>query len=174
MSLSPRIIEEVEEEDDEEEEDEEQAKEGKEDLEETDGKRKVSVDQLPCHPILEHCKALLDQIIHTNENVDIDDLIKDLHPKVMLGIPLLEGTSPASCFPRIAVGYDAVCYSYIWSEVFAADLFVTKFKDDLLNLHAGLRFRNKVLAPGGSKDPLEIITDYLEENHPCRLSFRAE
>ncbi|VAH82608.1 unnamed protein product [Triticum turgidum subsp. durum] len=105
--------------------------------------------------------CLVDQIIHTSENVDIDDLIKDLHPKVMLGIPLLEGTSPASCFPRIAVGYDAVCYSYIWSEVFAADLFTTKFKDDLLNQHAGLRFRNKVLAPGGSKDPLEIITDYL-------------
>uniref|UniRef100_A0ACD5XBX2 Uncharacterized protein n=1 Tax=Avena sativa TaxID=4498 RepID=A0ACD5XBX2_AVESA len=105
--------------------------------------------------------CLVDQIIHTSEDVDIDDLIKDLHPKVMLGIPLLEGTSPASCFPRIAVGYDAVCYSYIWSEVFAADLFATKFKDDLLNQHAGLRFRNKVLAPGGSKDPLEIITDYL-------------
>jgi thimet oligopeptidase len=37
--------------------------------------------------------------------------------QVMLGIPLLEGASPASCFPRIAFGYDAVCYSYIWSEV---------------------------------------------------------
>ncbi|KAG2593618.1 probable thimet oligopeptidase isoform X4 [Panicum virgatum] len=105
--------------------------------------------------------CLVDQIIHSSENVDIDHLIKELHPKVMLGIPLLEGTSPASCFPRIAIGYDAVCYSYIWSEVFAADLFVSKFKDDLLNQHAGLRFRNKVLAPGGSKDSLEIITDYL-------------
>ncbi|KAF8664901.1 hypothetical protein HU200_054218 [Digitaria exilis] len=105
--------------------------------------------------------CLVDQIIHSSENVDIDSLIKELHPKVMLGIPLLEGTSPASCFPRIAIGYDAVCYSYIWSEVFAADLFVSKFKDDLLNQHAGLRFRNKVLAPGGSKDSLEIITDYL-------------
>ncbi|KAL6840354.1 hypothetical protein ACP4OV_030164 [Aristida adscensionis] len=105
--------------------------------------------------------CLVDQIIHSSENVDIDGLLKDLHPKVMLGIPLLEGTSPASCFPRIVVGYDAVCYSYIWSEVFATDLFVSKFKDDLLNQHAGLRFRNKVLAPGGSKDPLDIITDYL-------------
>ncbi|BAF07030.1 probable thimet oligopeptidase [Oryza sativa Japonica Group] len=105
--------------------------------------------------------CLVDQIIHTGENVNIDDLIKDLHPKVMLGIPLLEGNSPASCFPRIAIGYDAVCYSYIWSEVFAADLFASKFKDDLLNQHAGLRFRNKVLAPGGSKNPLDIISDYL-------------
>jgi len=114
--------------------------------------------------------CLVDQIIHSSENVDIDHLIKELHPKVMLGIPLLEGTSPASCFPRIAIGYDAVCYSYIWSEVFAADLFVSKFKDDLLNQHAGLRFRNKVLAPGGSKDSLEIITDYLGRE-PSLQSF---
>jgi hypothetical protein len=42
--------------------------------------------------------------------------------QVMLGIPLLEGTSPASSFPRIAFGYDAVCYSYIWSEVWAIQI----------------------------------------------------
>ncbi|RWW02420.1 hypothetical protein GW17_00034490 [Ensete ventricosum] len=42
-------------------------------------------------------------------------LIKVLS-KVMLGIPLLEGTNPASCFPQIVIGSEAVCYSYIWSE----------------------------------------------------------
>ncbi|XP_038984277.1 probable thimet oligopeptidase [Phoenix dactylifera] len=105
--------------------------------------------------------CLVDQIIHSSENVDIVELLKHLHPKVMLGIPLLEGTNPASCFPRIAIGYEAVCYSYIWSEVFAADIFASKFQDDLLNKYAGLQFRNKVLAPGGAKEPLEILSDYL-------------
>jgi hypothetical protein len=33
----------------------------------------------------------------------------------------------------------------LYVQVFAADLFATKFKDDLLNQHAGLRFRNKVV-----------------------------
>lgn len=37
--------------------------------------------------------------------------------QVMLGLPMLEGTNPASRFPCSAVGYDATCYSYIWSEV---------------------------------------------------------
>jgi hypothetical protein len=32
----------------------------------------------------------------------------------------------------------------LYMQVFAADLFATKFKDDLLNQHAGLRFRNQV------------------------------
>jgi hypothetical protein len=34
-----------------------------------------------------------------------------------MGIPLLEETNPASCFPRLAVGYESVCYSYVWSQV---------------------------------------------------------
>ncbi|KAJ0972381.1 hypothetical protein J5N97_020340 [Dioscorea zingiberensis] len=105
--------------------------------------------------------CLMDQIIHSSENMDIVELLKHLHPKIMMGIPLLDGTNPASCFPRFAIGYEATCYSYLWSEVFAADVFVSKFQDDLLNQYAGLQFRNKVLAPGGAKEPLQILSDYL-------------
>ncbi|KAH7659937.1 Thimet oligopeptidase protein [Dioscorea alata] len=76
--------------------------------------------------------GLIDQIIHSSENVDIVELLKHLNPKIMLGIPLLDGTNPASCFPRFTIGYEATCYSYLWSEVFAADIFVSKFQDDLL------------------------------------------
>ncbi|KAK6242221.1 hypothetical protein SCA6_007610 [Theobroma cacao] len=105
--------------------------------------------------------CLFDQIIHSAENVDIVELFKHLHPKVMLGLPMLEGTNPASCFPRCAIGYEAACYSRIWSEVFAADIFTSKFRDGLLNQYAGMQFRDKVLAPGGAKDPVEILSDFL-------------
>ncbi|XVF02672.1 hypothetical protein REPUB_Repub04eG0194500 [Reevesia pubescens] len=105
--------------------------------------------------------CLFDQIIHSAENVDIVELFKHLHPKVMLGLPMLEGTNPASCFPRCAIGYEAACYSRIWSEVFAADIFTSKFRDGLLSQYVGMQFRNKVLAPGGAKDPVEILSDFL-------------
>ncbi|MQL93378.1 hypothetical protein Taro_026040 [Colocasia esculenta] len=105
--------------------------------------------------------CLVDQIIHSAENIDIVELLKHLHPKVLLGIPLLEGTNPASCFPRFAIGYEATCYSYIWSEVFATDIFASKFQDDLLNQYSGFQFRNKVFAPGGARDPLDLLCDYL-------------
>ncbi|KAL4301865.1 hypothetical protein GQ457_10G026390 [Hibiscus cannabinus] len=105
--------------------------------------------------------CLFDQIIHSADNVDIVELFKHLHPKVMLGLPMLEGTNPASCFPRCAIGYEASCYSRIWSEVFAADIFTTKFRDDLLNRNVGMQFRTKVLAKGGAKDPVEILSDFL-------------
>ncbi|XP_020575057.1 probable thimet oligopeptidase isoform X2 [Phalaenopsis equestris] len=102
--------------------------------------------------------CLFDQIIHSRDNIDIVELLRHLHPKIMLGIPLLEGTNPASCLPRSAICYDATCYSQIWSEVFAADLFATKFQDDLLNLHAGLQFKKKA---GGYREPFDILSDYL-------------
>ncbi|KAL0364273.1 UNVERIFIED_CONTAM: putative thimet oligopeptidase [Sesamum angustifolium] len=105
--------------------------------------------------------CLFDQIIHSTENVDMNGLFKHLHSKVMLGLPMLEGTNPASCFPRTAIGYEATCYSRIWSEVFAADIFAMKFRGDIFNQNAGIHFRNKVLAPGGAKDPLEILSDFL-------------
>ncbi|KAK4763660.1 hypothetical protein SAY87_013098 [Trapa incisa] len=105
--------------------------------------------------------SLFDQIIHSADNVDVLELFKHLHPKIMLGLPMLEGTSPATCFPRSAICYEAACYSRIWSEVFAADIFASKFQDDPLDTNMGVKFRNKVLAPGGAKDPIEIMTDFL-------------
>ncbi|KAK7280908.1 hypothetical protein RIF29_08476 [Crotalaria pallida] len=105
--------------------------------------------------------CLFDQIIHSADNIDIQELFKHLHPKVMLGLPALEGANPASCFPSSVIGYEAACYSRIWSEVFAADIFTSKFCNDVSNQHVGMQFRNKVLAPGGGKDCIELLMDFL-------------
>ncbi|KAH0634797.1 hypothetical protein KY284_037583 [Solanum tuberosum] len=120
--------------------------------------------------------CLFDQIIHSTENVDINGLFKHLYPKVMVGLPLLRGINPASCFPRTAIGYEATCYSHIWSEVFAADIFASKFHDDIFNLQTGLQFRNKVLAPGRGKDSLEMLSDFLgrEPSTQAFLDNRAD
>ncbi|KAK9934450.1 hypothetical protein M0R45_021595 [Rubus argutus] len=57
--------------------------------------------------------CLFDQIIYSAENVDILELFKHLHPRIMLGLPALEGVNPASRFPCSAIGYEASCYSRI-------------------------------------------------------------
>ncbi|KAH7570441.1 hypothetical protein JRO89_XS05G0107100 [Xanthoceras sorbifolium] len=106
--------------------------------------------------------CIFDQIVHSADNIDIVELFRHLHPKVMLGLPMLEGTNPASCCLRSAIGFEAVCYGDIWSKVFAADIFASKFHDDgLLDQYVGMQFRNKVMAPGGSKEPIEILSDFL-------------
>lgn len=59
--------------------------------------------------------------------------------QVMLGLPMLEGTNPASCFPRCAIGYEAACYSRIWSEVsaiiFFSSFLILNASDNLLRHH---------------------------------------
>ncbi|PON71619.1 Peptidase M3A/M3B [Trema orientale] len=105
--------------------------------------------------------CLFDQIIHSADNVDIVELFKHLHPKILLGLPVLEGTNPASRFPCSAIGYEAACYSRIWSEVFAADIFSSKFRNTISDQYVGMQFRNKILAPGGAKEPIEVLSDFL-------------
>ncbi|XP_027917161.1 probable thimet oligopeptidase isoform X2 [Vigna unguiculata] len=105
--------------------------------------------------------CLFDQIIHSADNIDVQELFKHLHPMEMLGLPIPEGTNPASYFPCTVVGYEAACYSRIWSEVFAADIFASKFCNDVSNQHAGMQFRNKVLAMAGMKDPNDVLSDFL-------------
>ncbi|ESQ28522.1 hypothetical protein EUTSA_v10018203mg [Eutrema salsugineum] len=105
--------------------------------------------------------CLFDQKIYSDDDVDFHQLIRSLHPKVMLGLPMVEGTNPASCFPRAVIGSEATCYSRIWSEVFAADIYASKFGDGNPNLYAGMQFRDKVLAHGGDKDAMELLTSFL-------------
>ena len=57
-------------------------------------------------------------------------------------------------------GYSAGYYSYVWSEVLAAD------SVDWIKHHGGLdrrngdRYRQMVLAPGGSEDALKMFRDF--------------
>lgn len=117
--------------------------------------------------------CLFDQIIHSAENVDIVGLFKHLHPKIMLGLPTLEGTNPATCCPGTAIGNEATCYSRVWSEVFAADIFASKFSGNLFDQYAGMQFRSKVLAPGGSKDALAILSDFLGREPSTQAFLRS-
>ncbi|CAN7129530.1 unnamed protein product [Brassica rapa subsp. narinosa] len=105
--------------------------------------------------------CLFDQKIYSEDDVDFSQLIRSLHPKVMVGLPVVEGTNPASCFPRAVIGSEATCYSRLWSEVFAADIFASQFGDGHPNLYMGLQFRDKVLAQGGGKEAMELLTSFL-------------
>ncbi|KOM39746.1 hypothetical protein LR48_Vigan03g312800 [Vigna angularis] len=123
------------------------------------GFHQVSYTNCSLHNLLK--LGLFDQIIHSTDNIDVHELFKHLHPMEMLGLPIPEGTNPASYFPSTVIGYEAACYSRIWSEVCAADIFASKFCNDVSNQHAGMQFRNNVLATVGMKDPNDVLSDFL-------------
>ena len=57
--------------------------------------------------------------------------------------------------------YGARYYSYIWSEVLTMDAFEEIKKHGLLNPEIGKKYVDKILGFGGSKDPNELLKDFL-------------
>lgn len=56
--------------------------------------------------------------------------------------------------------YDAGYYGYLWSKVYAADMF-TRFERDPLDAAVGHEYRAEVLAPGASRDEHVLVEDFL-------------
>ena len=77
--------------------------------------------------------------------------------------PYLEGTHMFASFGHLG-GYSSGYYTYMWSLVIAKDLFSAFDPDDLFD-EAGTgvagRYRDRVLAPGGSKDAADLVADFL-------------
>jgi thimet oligopeptidase len=58
-------------------------------------------------------------------------------------------------------GYSAIYYTYMWSLVIAKDMFTAFDPSDLLARPAALRYREKVLAPGGSAPAAALVEAFL-------------
>lgn len=104
--------------------------------------------------------ATFDQRIHTSKKADTATLFGELQQEI-LGIATAPGTNFAASFGHLAGGYDAQYYGYLWSEVFAMDMFVSKFKGRLTDPIVGMEYRNKILLPGGSKDAAQLLREFL-------------
>jgi thimet oligopeptidase len=57
--------------------------------------------------------------------------------------------------------YAAQYYGYLWSKVFALDLFGEIKKHGLLNPEIGKRYTQEVIGKGGSQDPNELLVNFL-------------
>ena len=49
-------------------------------------------------------------------------------------------------------------YGYMYSLVFAADMYATVFKKDPLNPASGEKYEKSILLPGGSREELDSLT----------------
>ncbi len=62
-------------------------------------------------------------------------------------------------------GYSAVYYTYMWSLVIASDMFSEFKKHGLRNAEIANKYRQTILAAGGSKDAEELIRDFLGRDY---------
>lgn len=70
-------------------------------------------------------------------------------------------------------GYDAGYYGYLWSKVYAADMFTRFAKEGILNKKTGANYKKWILEKGGSIDELELIKGFLGRK-PSNKAFLKE
>ena len=73
----------------------------------------------------------------------------------------LAGTAhPASWEHMNGDHYSAAYYTYLWSSTIAKDLH-TAFRGDLMDTTVSRRYRDEILAPGGTKPAAQLVQDFL-------------
>jgi thimet oligopeptidase len=90
---------------------------------------------------------------------DIPDLVKQLQNSITL-YPYIDGSHFEASFGHLT-GYASEYYGYLWSQVYAQDMFSVFEHRGLLNQEAGYLFRKTVLAKGGSVDALTLVSNFL-------------
>ena len=73
----------------------------------------------------------------------------------------LPGTYPEAGFGHLMGGYDAGYYGYLWSKVYAQDMFSEFQKAGLDSPAVGMRYRQQILVPGGSVEPDVLLQRFL-------------
>jgi thimet oligopeptidase len=96
---------------------------------------------------------------HTERPDDLVARMKELQA-TYAAFPYIEGTKMFASFGHLG-GYSSAYYTYMWSMVIAKDLFSAFDSDNLFDPEVAGRYRDRVLAPGGSKDAADLVADFL-------------
>ena len=89
---------------------------------------------------------------------DIYQVSRDLHP--MVQYPFVDGTHMIASFGHLS-GYAANYYGYLWSRVFAQDLFSVFLKNGVMDPKTGLRYRKYILEVAGSEEEMDMLRHFL-------------
>ena len=107
----------------------------------------------------------------TRTGADPRAIVEDLQTRYSL-FEQLPGTAfPASWEHMNADHYSAAYYTYLWSTTIAKDLH-TAFGSDLMDVAVARRYRDRILAPGGTKPAAELVRDFLDRPYDLR-AFNA-
>jgi len=102
----------------------------------------------------------MDMHIHSKQyNGNSYEVVKKF-TKQICNIDTLENTNEISSFGHLIDGYDAGYYGYMWSLVYAKDLF-TMFKNNELNKEIGKKFKEEILSQGSIRPSIESVKIFL-------------
>lgn len=105
--------------------------------------------------------ATFDQTLHTTgDKVDPDQVEQKLRLEIM-GYPVPHEEHSAASFGHLMNGYDAGYYGYLWSQVFAEDMFTRFENEGVLNPKVGHQYRDIILAKGRTVEPDVLLSQFL-------------
>jgi len=108
--------------------------------------------------------ALFDMLLHSTydpQGADSPQTVQDAARREVAVAPRASYDRFMQSFAHIfAGGYAAGYYSYKWAEVLSADAFSAFDETGVLSSATGQRFRDEVLARGGSRDALESFVAF--------------
>jgi Zn-dependent oligopeptidase len=91
--------------------------------------------------------------------IDTDALVKETTARYQ-PFPYVDGTHFQCAFGHLN-GYSAVYYTYMWSLVIAKDMFSQFDRKNLLSPGVAKKYRETVLAPGGSAPAAKLVEGFL-------------
>jgi thimet oligopeptidase len=91
---------------------------------------------------------------------NLDELFRQIHSSLHLSYSYDPASHFAASFGHLDE-YGARYYGYLWSRVFALDVFEQIKKEGLLNEKVGKRYISTILGKGGSDDPENLLRSFL-------------
>ncbi|CAB4253351.1 similar to Saccharomyces cerevisiae YCL057W PRD1 Zinc metalloendopeptidase, found in the cytoplasm and intermembrane space of mitochondria [Maudiozyma barnettii] len=109
--------------------------------------------------------GLFDMKVHTNKdlsNLELEKLWNESRQEICFVETGSEYTKGYDSFGHImSDSYSAGYYGYMWAEVFATDMYYTKFLSNPLDSTVGVQYRDIVLANGGLYEINDKLTEFL-------------
>jgi len=104
--------------------------------------------------------AALSYNLHQHVPDDITAAVRELQAKYDV-FSYVPDTHFHASFGHLE-GYGSGYYTYMWSLVIAKDLFSAFDRDAMFDTEVSFRYRDRILAAGGSKDAADLVADFLD------------
>ncbi len=116
--------------------------------------------------------GLFDMNIHTNPDLDVTAEYGKVY-QTLSGMKPLENIHVPASFGHLMGGYAAGYYGYLWSKVFAEDMY-SKFKaKGILSPIVGGQYRKEILEKGNMEDPMILLKKFLGREPNNKAFFKS-
>ncbi|HXT02066.1 MAG TPA: M3 family metallopeptidase [Elusimicrobiota bacterium] len=116
--------------------------------------------------------ALGDLVLHTDVPADVsavfDKIVADI-----TGVATIPGTHFVGSFDHLMGGYGAGYYAYLWSQVFAQDIYTLFKADGVISPVIGAKYRKEILEVGSERPEMDSLRAFLGRE-PSEEAFMRE